>query len=218
MGGVFKRGTPYEVAIEEDVNTRHGVERIVKAAFEFARSKNRAKVTLVDKANAMRHAGGLWRRVFAEVGEGYPDLERDAMYVDAMAMDLVRRPERYAVLVTSNLFGDIISDLAAELTGGIGLAPSANLHPGRHALFEPVHGSAPDIAGTGRANPLGAVRCAALMLDHFGHPQAAERVERAVAAAIALGRTTADMGGSFSTEDVGGWLADRVADSALLED
>ena len=140
------------------------------------------------------------------------------MYVDAMAMDLVRRPERYAVLVTSNLFGDIISDLAAELTGGIGLAPSANLHPGRHALFEPVHGSAPDIAGTGRANPLGAVRCVALMLDHFGHAGAGERVERAVAAAIAQGHTTVDMGGSFSTEEVGQWLADRVADAALLDD
>lgn len=217
MGGVFKKGTPQEVAIEEDVNTRYGVERIVRAAFEFARSRNRAKVTLVDKANAMRHAGSLWRRVFAEVGEGYPEIEGDAMYVDAMAMDLVRRPERYAVIVTSNLFGDIISDLAAELTGGIGLAPSANLHPGRHALFEPVHGSAPDIAGQGRANPLGAVRCVALMLDHFGHAEAGERVERAVAGAIAQGRTTPDMGGSFSTEDVGTWLAERVADPTLSE-
>jgi len=134
-----------------------------------------------------------------------------------MAMDLVRRPERYAVIVTSNLFGDIISDLAAELTGGIGLAPSANLHPGRHALFEPVHGSAPDIAGQGKANPLGAIRCGALMLDHFGYPQAGERVERAVAAGIAQGRTTTDMGGSFSTEEVGQWLAERVTDAALLE-
>jgi 3-isopropylmalate dehydrogenase len=119
--------------------------------------------------------------------------------------------------VTSNLFGDIISDLAAELTGGLGLAPSANLHPGRNAMFEPVHGSAPDIAGTGRANPLGAVRCVALMLDHFGHAEAGERVERAVAAAIAQGRTTADMGGSFSTEDVGQWLAEQVAGTALLD-
>lgn len=211
MGGVFKKGTPHEIAIEEDVNTRVGVERIVRAALEFARARERPRVTLVDKANAMRHAGGLWRRVFAEVGEEFPELERDAVYVDAMAMDLVRRPERYAVIVTSNLFGDIISDLAAELTGGLGLAPSANLHPGRHAMFEPVHGSAPDIAGMGRANPLGAVRCVALLLDHFGHRAAAERVERAVAAAIAEGRTTQDLGGSFSTESVGEWLADRVA-------
>jgi len=214
LGGVFKQGTPHEVAIEEDVNTRTGVERIVRAAFEFARAKGRPKVTLVDKANAMRHAGGLWRRVFAEVGAEYPDVERDAMYVDAMAMDLVRRPERYAVIVTSNLFGDIVSDLAAELTGGLGLAPSANLHPGRHALFEPVHGSAPDIAGMGKANPFGAIRCVALMLDHFGHPGAGERVEQAVAAAIAQGRTTTDMGGSFSTAEVGEWLAERVARAA----
>lgn len=215
LGGVFKQGTPHEVAIEEDVNTRTGVERIVRAAFEFARAKGRPKVTLVDKANAMRHAGGLWRRVFAEVGAGYPDIERDAMYVDAMAMDLVRRPERYAVIVTSNLFGDIVSDLAAELTGGLGLAPSANLHPGKHALFEPVHGSAPDIAGQGRANPFGAIRCVALMLDHFGHGAAGERVEQAVAAAIAQGRTTPDMGGSFSTPEVGEWLAERLAVAAV---
>ena len=211
MGGTFKKGTPHEVAIEEDVNTRVGVERIVRAAFDFARAKGRPKVTLVDKANAMRHAGGLWRRVFAEVSADYPGIDHDAMYVDAMAMDLVRRPERYAVIVTSNLFGDIISDLAAELTGGLGLAPSANLHPGRYALFEPVHGSAPDIAGTGRANPFGAIRCVALLLDHFGHAEAGERVERAVAEAIAEGRTTFDMGGSFSTESVGRWLAERIA-------
>ena len=217
MGGVFKKGTPDEIAIEEDVNTRKGVERIVRAAFEFAKAKGRPRVTLVDKANAMRNAGGLWRRVFAEVGEQYPDIDREAMYVDAMAMDLVRRPERYAVIVTSNLFGDIISDLAAELTGGLGLAPSANVHPGKYVLFEPVHGSAPDIAGTGRANPFGAIRCVGLLLDHFGHTGAGERVERAVAAAIAAGRTTFDMGGSFTTEQVGQWLAERVTDDASTD-
>jgi 3-isopropylmalate dehydrogenase len=217
MGGVFKRGTPDEVAIEEDMNTRRGVERIVRAAFDFARAKGRPRVTLVDKANAMRYAGGLWRRVFAEVGESYSDIEREEMYVDAMAMDLVRRPERYAVIVTSNLFGDIISDLAAELTGGLGLAPSANLNPGRHALFEPVQGSAPDIAGKGKANPIGAIRCVALLLDHFGHAGGCERVERAVAAAIAQGRTTSDLGGSFTTEEVGRWLAERVLRGASVE-
>jgi len=216
MGGVFKRGTPDEVAIEEDMNTRRGVERIVRAAFDFARAKGRPRVTLVDKANAMRHAGGLWRRVFAEVGEAYSDVEREEMYVDAMARDLVRRPERYAVIVTSNLFGDIISDLAAELTGGLGLAPSANLNPGGRALFEPVQGSAPDIAGRGKANPIGAIRCVALLLDHFGHAGGCERVERAVAAAIAQGRTTSDLGGSFTTEEVGRWLAERVARGASV--
>jgi 3-isopropylmalate dehydrogenase len=216
MGGVFKRGTPDEVAIEEDMNTRRGVERIVRAAFDFARAKGRPRVTLVDKANAMRHAGGLWRRVFSEVGEAYADVEREEMYVDAMARDLVRRPERYAVIVTSNLFGDIISDLAAELTGGLGLAPSANLNPSGRALFEPVQGSAPDIAGTGKANPIGAIRCVALLLDHFGHAGGCERVERAVAAAIAQGRTTSDLGGSFTTEEVGRWIAERVVRGASV--
>lgn len=214
MGGVFKKGTPQEVAIEEDVNTRVGVERIVRAAFGFARAKGRPRITLVDKANVMGHAGGLWRHVFAEVGEEFPELEREAVHVDAMAVDLIRRPERYAVIVTSNLFGDILSDLAAELTGGLGLAPSADLHPGRHALFGPVRGPAQELAGQGRANPFGAVRCVALLLDHLGHGPAGERVERAVAAAIAEGRTTPDMGGSFSTDIVGAWLAERVAGDA----
>jgi 3-isopropylmalate dehydrogenase len=213
LGGVFKRGTPQEVAIEEDVNTRVGVERIIRAAFDFARARGRQRVTLVDKANVMRHAGDLWRRTFAEVGESYPEILQDAMYVDAVAMDLVRRPERYAVIVTSNLFGDILSDLAAELTGGLGLAPSANVHPGKHVMIEPVHGSAPDIAGRGTANPVGAIRCVALLLDHFGYAEAGERVERAVAAAIAEGRTTPDLGGSLSTEEVGRWIAHRLASS-----
>ncbi len=211
LGGTLRQGTPDEVAIEEDVNTRQGVERIIRAAFEFAREHDRPRVTLVDKANAMRHAGGLWRRTFAEVGEAYPELERDAMYVDATVMDLVRRPVRYSVIVTSNLFGDIVSDLAAEVTGGLGLAPSANVHPGRHALFEPVHGSAPDIAGTGRANPLGAIRCIGLMLDHLGYQDAAGSVEEAVVRSVARGRTTPDLGGSLTTEDVGTWIADAVS-------
>ena len=210
MGGTFKTGTADEVAIEEDVNTRKGVERIIRAAFDFAHTRGRHHVTLVDKSNVQRHAGGLYRRVFAEVGEEYPAIEQDAMYVDAMAMDLVRRPERYEVIVTSNLFGDIISDLAAEVTGGLGLAPSANIHPGQNALFEPVHGSAPDIAGQNLANPIGAIRCVALMLDHFGHAEAAERVEAAVAASAREGRTTPDLGGDLGTDGVGQWIPAQV--------
>ena len=210
MGGSFKTGTSDEVAIEEDVNTRKGVERIIWAAFEFAGSRGRGRVTLVDKANVQRHVGGLWRRVFAEVGAAYADIEQDAMYVDAMVMDLVRRPERYEVIVTSNLFGDIVSDLAAEVTGGLGLAPSANIHPGRVALFEPVHGSAPDIAGKGIANPIGAIRCVSLMLDHFGRSDLGERVEAAVAGSVEAGKTTPDLGGKYSTEDVGQWITARV--------
>jgi 3-isopropylmalate dehydrogenase len=211
MGGSFKTGTPDEVAIEEDVNTRKGVERIVRAAFEYADSRGRGRVTLVDKANVMRFVGALWRAVFEEVGRGYPGIDQDAMYVDAMAMDLVRRPERYEVIVTSNLFGDIVSDLAAEITGGLGLAPSANLHPGKHALFEPVHGSAPDIAGTGRANPIGAIGCVGLMLDYFRHAAAAGEVEAAVAASVREGQTTPDLGGTLTTEEVGSWITERVS-------
>jgi len=210
MGGTFKTGTPDELAIEENIATRKGVERLVRAGFEHAREKGRPRVTLVDKANAMRHVGGLWRRVFQEVGREFADIEQDAMYVDAMAMDLVRRPERYSVIVAPNLFGDIVSDLAAEITGGLGLAPSANIHPGRHALFEPVHGSAPDIAGQGIANPVGAIRCVGLLLEHFGDAEGAERVHEAVVASIREDQTTPDLGGTLGTTGVGDWIVGRL--------
>ena len=211
MGGTFKGGTPDEVAIQEDVNTWKGVERLVRAAFEHVRDRGRERVTLVDKANALPAAGALWRRVFREVAEEFPEVETDSLFVDVAAMDLVRRPGDLQVLVTSNLFGDILSDLAAQVTGGLGLAASANLHPGRHALFEPVHGSAPDIAGSGRANPLAAIRCAALLLDYLGHEEARGAVDRAVAASIGEGVTTPDLGGRRSTAEVGAWIADRLA-------
>ena len=210
LGGRFKEGTTDEVAIQESLNTYKGVERIIRAAFEFARDHGRERVTLVDKANALPRAGGLWRRVFGEVGEAYPNIQRDAMYVDAMAMDLVRRPESYQVLVTSNLFGDILSDLAAEVTGGLGLAPSANLHPGKWALFEPVHGSAPDIAGSGTANPMAAICCVSFALRYLSLPAAAEAVEEAVREAVNQGVATPDLGGSASTEEVGDWIAARM--------
>jgi 3-isopropylmalate dehydrogenase len=211
LGGAFKEGSDDEVAIQEDVNTFKGVERIVRAAFAFAVARGRRRVTLVDKANAMPAAGRLWRRVFARIAADHPGVETEAMYVDAMAMDLVRRPGHHQVVVTGNLFGDILSDLAAELTGGLGTAASANLHPGRHALFEPVHGSAPDIAGQGRANPLGAVHCVALLLEHRGHPDAAAAVHEAVRAALDAGVRTPDLGGDRGTEEVGEWLARRIA-------
>lgn len=203
MGGVFKRGTPDEVAIQEDVNTRKGVERIVRAAFAYAREHALERVTLADKANAMEHAGGLWRRVFAEVGAEYAEIEREALYVDMLAMDLVRRPERYRVIVTGNLFGDILSDLGAQLAGGLGLAASGNLHPGRASLWEPVHGSAPDLAGQDRANPLAAILTAALMLRHLGHAPEAERMETAVRAAIHARDVTPDLGGTLGTAAAG---------------
>ena len=212
LGGSFKTGTPDEIAVEESVNTYKGVERIVRAAFEHADRTSRGRVTLVDKANVLSHEGGLWRRVFAEVGAGFPGIARDAMYVDAMAMDLVRRPERYEVVVTSNLFGDILSDLAAQVTGGLGLAPSGNLNPGSWALFEPVHGSAPDIAGTGTANPLAAVGCAALVLRWLGLEAAAADVDACIVASIREGVATPDLGGAATTREVGDWMADRLRD------
>jgi 3-isopropylmalate dehydrogenase len=206
MGGNFRKGTPDEIAIEEDINTRKGVERIIRAAFEYARAHGRRRVTLSDKANAMPHAGGLYRRVFAEVGAEYGDVERNAVYADALALDLVLHPARYDVIVAPNLFGDILSDLAAALVGGLGLAPSASLHPGKVGLFEPVHGSAPDLAGTNRANPLAAIMTCALMLRHLGHDAIADAVETSVRRAVSGGHTTPDLGGTLGTDEVG----DRV--------
>jgi 3-isopropylmalate dehydrogenase len=210
VGGHFKRGTPDEVAVQEDINTYKGVERIVRAAFEHASRRGASRVTMVDKANAMPAAGSLWRRVFAEVGEEYPGVEREALYVDMVALDLVRRPERYQVIVTSNLFGDILSDLTAALTGGLGLAPSANLHPGRHALFEPVHGSAPDLAGKGVANPLGAIQTVGLLLEYLGLDSEARRVKHAVADCIREGALTPDLGGEAGTAEVGSWIREAL--------
>lgn len=210
MGGTFKRGTPDEVAIQEDVNTRKGVERIVRAAFEYADRNALDRVTLSDKANAMEHAGGLWRRVFREVAAEYPQIENDALYVDMLAMDLVRRPERYRVIVTGNLFGDILSDLGAQLAGGLGLSASANLHPGRTSLFEPVHGSAPDIAGQGIANPAAALLTSALMLDHLGFAEDAHRLETAVAETVRAGEVTPDLGGTLSTAAAGDAVLRRL--------
>jgi 3-isopropylmalate dehydrogenase len=203
MGGVFKQGTPDEVAVQEDVNTRKGVERIIRAAFEHAKAHGLERVTMSDKANAMEHAGGLWRRVFKAVSAEYPEIQSEALYVDMLAMDLVRRPDRYRVIVTGNLFGDILSDLGAALVGGLGLTASGNLHPGRVSLFEPVHGSAPDIAGKDLANPLAAILTSAMMLRHLGHPADADRLETAVRAAVVAGETTADLGGTLGTQAAG---------------
>ena len=215
LGGNFKPGTPDEVAINEDLNTYGGVKRIVRAAFDHAVREARPRVTMCDKANALTYAHGLWRRVFAEVAAEFPFVRTEAEYVDALVMKLVRHPEHYSVIVTSNLFGDILSDLAAALVGGLGLTASANLHPGRIGLFEPVHGSAPDLAGQGTANPMAAVLSAALLAEHTGAPEVASRLEAAVRDALAEGVGTPDVGGLGTTATVGDWICARLEETPV---
>jgi 3-isopropylmalate dehydrogenase len=182
-GGVLRYGTAHEVATQGSVNTRFGVERCVRFAFNAANALARKKLTLVHKTNVLTFSGDLWRRVVADVGADYPDVEVDYQHVDAACIYLVEDPKRYGIIVTDNLFGDILSDLAGAVSGGIGFAASANLNPDRTgaSLFEPVHGAAHDIAGTGKANPLAAVSSAALMLEHMGELDAARRIAQAVA-------------------------------------
>jgi 3-isopropylmalate dehydrogenase len=213
VGGNFKKGTPDEIAINEDVNTRKGVERILRAAYAAARGR-RKKLCMADKANALTYAHGLWQRVFKELAAEYSDVESTHLYVDVAAMEMVRAPERFDVLVTSNMFGDILTDLGAAIVGGLGLAASGNIHPGRCSLFEPVHGSAPDIAGKGVANPLGAISSMALMLEHLGEATAALRVQTAVARAVAERQTTRDLGGELTTAGCGDFVADAVQEAA----
>jgi 3-isopropylmalate dehydrogenase len=210
VGGTFKQGTPDEIAIAEEINTRKGVERIVRHAFTWAREHGKTRVTMSDKANAIA-AHHLWRRVFDQVGAEFPQIMRDVRYVDAMAMDLVRAPEQFEVIVTGNLFGDILSDLASMIAGGLGVAPSANRNPGRVAMFEPVHGSAPPMAGKDTANPMAAILTLAMMLDTLSAPEAAREVESAVSAAIAHSVGTTDVGGTLGTRAVGDWIAARIA-------
>jgi 3-isopropylmalate dehydrogenase len=206
-GGNFKKGTPDEVALQEEVHTRKGVERIIRAAFEWARANGKHKVLMADKSNVMQYGHGLWQRTFAEVKAEYSEIEASHMFADALAMQMVRRPEDFQVIVTNNMFGDILSDLGASLAGGLGLAASANLHPGQTSMFEPVHGSAPKYAGTGKANPLAAILTTALMLDFLGHKEAGAAIESAVATALKANETTHDLGGSLTTGEVG----DRIA-------
>ena len=210
VGGTFKQGTPDEIAIAEEINTRKGVERIIRYAFQWAKEHGKTKLAMADKANAIA-AHMLWRRVFEEVGAEYPAIKRSMLYVDAMAMDLVRAPEQFEVIVTGNLFGDILSDLASMLAGGLGIAPSANRNPGKVAMFEPVHGSAPPMAGKDTANPMAAVLTLAMMLETLGAAEAAKAVEGAVRAAITEGVGTSDVGGKLGTRAVGDWISARVA-------
>ena len=222
-GGSLYEGTPAEIATQESINTRRGIERVVRHAFDVARRRDRKHLTLVHKTNVLTHAGGLWSRTFEDVGDDdYPDVERAYTHVDAACLYFVTQPERFSVIVTDNLFGDIITDLGAAIQGGLGLAASGNLDPTRTSpsMFEPVHGSAPDIAGRGQADPTATVMSLAMMLEFLGEEAAAARVDRAVAAHLAEagGDGAADVGyssstrglpsGSYSTSQIGDRLAD----------
>jgi 3-isopropylmalate dehydrogenase len=199
----LKRGTDNEVALQEEINTRHGVERIIVAAFEYAEKNQRKKVTMADKSNVQRFGGDLWQRVFKEVAAEYPHINANHQYVDAMAMFMVLDPEQYDVIVSNNLFGDILTDLGAAIQGGLGLAASGNIHPGRVSLFEPVHGSAPPLAGKGIANPVGAILTSAMMLEYLGFQKECNEIEVAVRTAVSANETTSDLGGDLSTEQAG---------------
>jgi 3-isopropylmalate dehydrogenase len=202
-GGVLRKGTPFEVATQGSVNTRMGVERCIRYAFELAMTRPRRHLTLVHKTNVLTFSGDLWQRAFDEVAPDFPDVGRAYHHVDAATIYFVEDPARYDVIVTDNLFGDILTDLGGAVSGGVGLASSANLNPARTgpSLFEPVHGSAPDIAGTGKANPIAAILSAALMLDFLGEVDIAERIRKACTEPV-----------SGTTSEVGSAIADRVRD------
>jgi 3-isopropylmalate dehydrogenase len=213
MGGQFKRGTPDEVAINEDVNTRKGVERIIRAAFDYAKKHGKKTVHMADKSNAMKHAHELWYRCFFEVAKEYPGIDAKHVYVDALCLYLVQDPRPFEVIVTNNLFGDIITDLGAALQGGLGMAASANVHYAdskRVAMFEPVHGSAPPLVGKDLANPIASFLTVGMMLAYLGWPEEEARIERACADAIAAGQCTPDVGGQKGTRAVADWILERI--------
>jgi 3-isopropylmalate dehydrogenase len=203
IGGRFKPGTEDEIAIQEELNTYKGVHRIITYAFEFAKANGRRSVCMSDKSNAMAQGHALWQRVFKEVAPKYPGIEARHLYIDALALFLVQNPAQFDVIVTNNLFGDIVTDLGAGLQGGLGLAASGNLHPGRTSMFEPVHGSAPPLAGKNVANPMGAILSAALMLEYLGLKPEADAVEAAVREAVVSGQGTREIGGSLGTRETG---------------
>ena len=202
-------GTPDEVHVSEEVNTRKGVARIIEAAFAWAAAHGKTRVTMSDKSNAIQFQR-IWGRLFQEIGDRYPGIQREHRYVDALALELVREPERFQVIVTTNLYGDILSDLGAGLIGGLGIAASANLHPGRPGRYEPVHGSAPPLVGKGVANPMATVLTGALMLEQLGCVAGAMKLERAVERVVASGPLTPDLGGRGSTAEVARALLDAL--------
>ncbi len=205
VGGQLRRGTADEIAINEDINTRKGVERIIRAAFAFARRNGKTRLLMSDKSNAMRHAHELWQRVFHEVRGEYPEVAASHLYIDALCFELVRDPSQFQVIVTNNLFGDIVTDLGAALQGGLGVAASVSFnpeHPDRVKLFEPVHGSAPKLVGLGRANPVATLLCVAMLFEELGFLSAASELEIAIRAAVRAKETTPDLGGTLGTRGV----------------
>ena len=213
IGGFLKRGTPDEVAIQEMINTRKGVERCVRYAFEFTRKRNAVKkLTLCDKANVLTYAHDLWRRVFEEVGNEYSDIEKDYAFVDATTMWMVKNPEWFDVIVTCNMFGDIITDLGAMIQGGMGVAASGNLNPESVAMFEPIHGSAPRYTGKNQINPIAAIGAAGMMLDHLGETAGADLVDQAISDLLASGNIKDLAAGrmGYTTTEIGDTIAAAV--------
>jgi len=210
IGGRFKAGTDDEIAIQEEVNTYKGVHRIVRHAFEFATARGLTKVCMADKSNAMMDGHALWQRVFRELAPQYAGIDATHYYIDALAMYMVLDPGQFQVIVTNNLFGDIITDLGATFQGGLGMAASGNIHPGRTSMFEPVHGSAPKFAGKNVANPIGAIASAALMLETLGLTDEAAAVDAAVLRAVRERQVTQDVGGKLGTREAGDFIASTV--------
>src|SRR6187401_3779593 len=210
IGGRFKAGTEDEVAIQEEINTYKGVHRIIKHAFEFAKANGLTKVCMADKSNAMQQGHALWQRVFKEVASEYPGIQATHYYIDALAMYMVLDPGQFEVIVTNNLFGDIITDLGATFQGGLGMAASGNIHPGRTSMFEPVHGSAPKFAGKNIANPIGAISSAALMLETLGWTKEAAAIDAAVLKAVRENQVTTDIDGKLGTRESGGYIAAAI--------
>lgn len=211
IGGHLKKGTPDEVAIQTSINTRKGVERIIRYAFEFARQRGLTRVCMSDKSNALRFEGDLWQRTFWEVAAQYPEIEATHWFIDALLMQMVKRPEQFQVIVTGNMFGDIVTDMGAQLCGGMGLAASGNLHPGKTSLFEPVHGSAPKYAGKDIANPLAAILTVGLMLEYLGYPEWTPRLEEVVKDMVRTGNVPRDMGGPMGTAATGDWVVKQLS-------
>ncbi len=210
IGGILRKGTKSEVATQTMVWTRDGVERVIRYSFDLCRRRDKKKrLTLVDKANAIR-AQDLWTRVFAEIAKEYPDIETDHGYVDATCMWFLKSPEHYDTIVTPNLFGDIITDLGAAIQGGMGIAASGNIHPGRVSMFEPIHGSAPKYAGQNKANPIAAVVAVAMMLDHLGEREAGAAIDGAVSELLVTGKVKSLRAGTHGTSEIGDWVVEAL--------